>query len=65
LLRRYEIERGLISGDVKVEDIPKLWNAKMQQVWPHVQRWSQPGSTQQGKSGWAQGQFVALFLLQS
>jgi len=27
---RYEIERALISGDIEVEDIPALWNEKMQ-----------------------------------
>lgn len=28
---RYEIERALISGDIEVEDIPGLWDEKMQQ----------------------------------
>ena len=28
---RYEIERALISGDIEVEDIPELWDEKMQQ----------------------------------
>ncbi|WP_072568365.1 carboxypeptidase M32 [Enterobacter sp. SA187] len=27
---RYEIERALINGDIEVEDIPALWNEKMQ-----------------------------------
>ncbi|KAG0207428.1 hypothetical protein BGX28_001309 [Mortierella sp. GBA30] len=28
---RYEIEKGLIEGDVAVSDVPKLWNAKMKE----------------------------------
>ncbi len=28
---RYEIERALISGDIEVDDIPALWDEKMQQ----------------------------------
>ena len=27
---RYEIERALINGDIEVEDIPALWDEKMQ-----------------------------------
>jgi carboxypeptidase Taq len=27
---RYEIETGLLNGTVKVEDVPRLWNEKMQ-----------------------------------
>lgn len=30
VILRYEIERGLIDGSVKVEDVPALWNAKME-----------------------------------
>lgn len=29
VILRYEIEKGLISGDIKVADIPDIWNAKM------------------------------------
>jgi len=29
IILRFEIERGLIEGSVKVEDIPSLWNEKM------------------------------------
>lgn len=28
---RYEIERALISGDIEVDDIPALWDEKMQE----------------------------------
>lgn len=30
VILRYEIERGLIEGDIDVDDIPVLWNEKMQ-----------------------------------
>jgi len=30
VILRYEIERALIEGDIEVEDIPALWNEKMQ-----------------------------------
>eukprot|EP00879_Flechtneria_rotunda_P004762 GHRR01005032.1.p1 GENE.GHRR01005032.1~~GHRR01005032.1.p1 ORF type:complete len:544 (+),score=181.25 GHRR01005032.1:157-1788(+) len=29
IILRYEIERGLLDGSVKVEDVPKVWNQKM------------------------------------
>lgn len=28
VLIRYEIEKALVNGEIKVDDIPKLWNAK-------------------------------------
>ncbi len=31
VILRYEIERALIEGDIEVEDIPALWDEKMQQ----------------------------------
>lgn len=31
IILRYELERGLLSGDIAVEDLPKLWNEKMVQ----------------------------------
>ena len=31
VILRYEIEKGLINGDVKVADVPKIWNEKMQE----------------------------------
>ena len=31
IILRYEIERALIEGEIEVEDIPALWNSKMQQ----------------------------------
>lgn len=30
MILRYEIERALINGDIEVDDIPALWNEKMQ-----------------------------------
>ena len=30
IILRYEIERDLVNGDIEVEDIPELWNQKMQ-----------------------------------
>ncbi|MCW8194812.1 carboxypeptidase M32 [Proteobacteria bacterium 005FR1] len=30
VILRYEIERALINGDIEVEQIPELWNQKMQ-----------------------------------
>jgi carboxypeptidase Taq len=32
VILRYEIERPLIEGDIEVEDIPALWDAKMQEL---------------------------------
>jgi Zn-dependent carboxypeptidase len=31
VILRYEIERALIDGDIEVDDIPALWDQKMQQ----------------------------------
>ncbi len=31
VILRYEIERGLVEGTIAVDDIPELWNQKMQQ----------------------------------
>jgi carboxypeptidase Taq len=31
IMIRYEIEKGLIGGDIKVEDLPKIWNEKMEE----------------------------------
>lgn len=31
VILRYEIERALIDGEIEVDDIPALWNEKMQQ----------------------------------
>ena len=28
---RYEIEQQLLKGEISIDDIPKLWNAKMQE----------------------------------
>lgn len=33
VILRYEIERALINGDIEVDDIPALWNEKMQAGW--------------------------------
>ncbi|GAX80590.1 hypothetical protein CEUSTIGMA_g8027.t1 [Chlamydomonas eustigma] len=30
IVLRYELERGLMDGSVKVEDLPRLWNEKME-----------------------------------
>jgi carboxypeptidase Taq len=32
VILRYEIERALIDGDIEAEDIPALWDEKMQQL---------------------------------
>jgi len=32
IILRYEIERPLIEGEIEVEDIPRLWDEKMQQL---------------------------------
>ncbi len=32
VILRYEIERPLIEGEIEVEDIPALWDAKMQEL---------------------------------
>ncbi|QPF75289.1 carboxypeptidase M32 [Roseateles sp. DAIF2] len=32
VILRYEIERALIEGEIEVEDIPALWDAKMQEL---------------------------------
>ncbi|MBL8308351.1 MAG: carboxypeptidase M32 [Rubrivivax sp.] len=32
VILRYEIERPLIEGEIECEDIPALWNAKMQEL---------------------------------
>lgn len=31
IIMRYEIERGLLDGSIKVSDVPSVWNDKMQQ----------------------------------
>lgn len=33
--RRYELERGLVDGTIEVDDLPKLWNQKMQEYLGH------------------------------
>lgn len=30
ILLRYEIEKGLLLGDIEVDDVPKVWNEKME-----------------------------------
>ncbi len=32
VILRFEIERALIEGEIECEDVPKLWNEKMQQL---------------------------------
>jgi carboxypeptidase Taq len=32
VILRFEIERALIEGEIEVDDIPQLWNQKMQQL---------------------------------
>jgi len=32
IILRYEIERPLIEGDIQAEDIPQMWNQKMQEL---------------------------------
>lgn len=32
IILRFELERGLFSGTVKPEDLPKLWRAKMKEI---------------------------------
>ncbi len=32
IILRYEIERPLIEGEIEVEDVPALWDAKMQEL---------------------------------
>ncbi|MFS0861534.1 carboxypeptidase M32 [Fredinandcohnia sp. 179-A 10B2 NHS] len=31
IMLRYEIEKGLIGGEIKVKDLPKVWNEKMEE----------------------------------
>src|SRR5690606_28308086 len=31
IMLRYEIEKGLINGDLKVADLPQIWNEKMEE----------------------------------
>ena len=31
IILRYEIERGLLDGSIKVDDVPEVWNAKMKE----------------------------------
>ena len=31
IIIRYELERGLISGDFKIEDLPEMWNSKYEE----------------------------------
>ncbi|MFC5711823.1 carboxypeptidase M32 [Thalassorhabdus alkalitolerans] len=31
IILRYEIEKGLITGDIQVKDLPAIWNDKMQE----------------------------------
>ena len=30
ILLRYEIEKGLLLGEIEVDDVPKVWNEKME-----------------------------------
>jgi carboxypeptidase Taq len=32
IILRYEIERPLIEGDIEIDDVPALWDAKMQEL---------------------------------
>ncbi|MBS0627025.1 MAG: carboxypeptidase M32 [Verrucomicrobia bacterium] len=32
IILRFELEKGLMDGSIEVEDIPALWNAKMQEM---------------------------------
>ncbi|MDQ0483308.1 carboxypeptidase M32 [Guptibacillus hwajinpoensis] len=31
IMVRYEIEKGLINGDIEVKDLPRIWNEKMEE----------------------------------
>ncbi|WP_243136909.1 carboxypeptidase M32 [Alkaliphilus serpentinus] len=31
IILRYEVEKGLITGDIEVEDLPRIWNEKIQE----------------------------------
>ena len=31
VILRYEIERGLMNGEIAVQDVPRIWNEKMQE----------------------------------
>jgi carboxypeptidase Taq len=31
VILRFEAERGIMRGDTKVEDLPQMWNDKMQE----------------------------------
>lgn len=31
IMIRYEIEKGLINGEIKVKDLPEIWNSKMKE----------------------------------
>ena len=35
VILRYELEQGLIKGDVDVDALPELWNAKMEELLGH------------------------------
>ena len=47
IILRYELERGLMDGSVQVDDIPRLWNEKMQ-----VGGMAWVGGGVGGKGGW-------------
>jgi carboxypeptidase Taq len=32
IILRFEIERALVEGDIAVEDLPRIWNAKMEEL---------------------------------
>lgn len=55
IILRYEIERGLFDGTVSVDDLPRVWNAKMKEYLGVVPPNDKLGVLQDPH--WAQGAF--------
>lgn len=63
IIVRYEIERELFDGDIEVDDIPKVWNEKMQEYLGIVPRKDSEGALQDSHwSGGAFGYFPSYLL---
>jgi hypothetical protein len=51
IILRYEVERGLLDGSIKVDDVPAVWNAKMKQYLGVEPPTDAQGCLQVGRTG--------------
>ena len=55
IILRFEIEKGLIDGSIKIKDLPKIWNAKMKEYLNITPKSDKEGVLQDVH--WTQGYF--------